>query len=350
MDKNNIVDEITNELRKGNNVVLIAPTGWGKTVLMFRVAVALAKEGYRVGIVAPTLTLLVKKWPQLQQMLLSTQSPPRAVLTAGAGQYCVYKWNIPQRHCFRCRLYNNVVNVKLADTVVTFEDIEKMTPENQCGYWVQESQICDFDIIGGHYGRLPKIIRCINYLLLDEAHEYYLPHISSYPLRELVDLLGVPAEELSITVIKELITEKLSRFDLDPATEDKLYSLLTMLKKTCWIENDLNCLDIYDFPRGVRIFAVTATPPPGWPPEGWGRKIEIAPNIKPRAFIEPGASFYYNKQYEGATLQLYLITKWLQERFNAQRIAVFATSSLRQILQYSLPSLPPGVELFPTGG
>ena len=341
-----LTEEIIARL-KNHHVLLVAPTGWGKTALMLRLAVQLAKEGWRVGVIAPTLTLLVKKWPQLQQILSSMPSPPRAILTAGAGQYCVYKWNIPQRQCPRCRLYN-AVNVNIASTVVTFEDIEKMTPENKCGYWVQESLLSSHNIIAGHYNRLPKIVRYIHYLLIDEVHEYYLPHISSYPLRELAELLGVSAEELNITVIKELVAEKLSRLDLDLVTEDKLYNLLFMLKKTCWIEDEsLNCLDTYDLPRGVRIFAATATPPPGWPPEGWGEKIEIKPIIKPKAYVETSAKFRYRDKYEGATLMLYMVTRWLRDKFGVDSIAVFATSSLRQVLQYSLL---PGVELFPTGG
>jgi hypothetical protein len=185
------------------------------------------------------------------------------------------------------------------------------------------------------------------YILIDEAHEFYLPHISSYPLDEIAELLGVSAEELnSIAVIKELIAQELSR-DLDPKTEDRLYSLSSALRKTCWIEDyTLNCMDVYDLPRGVHTFGATATPPSGWPPEGWGEKIEIEPTIKPRAFIEPEARFYYKDGYEGAPLQLHYISQWLKE-FGVKEFVVFATSSLRRVLIYSLP---PGAELYPAGG
>jgi hypothetical protein len=339
-----LVKEIAERLKR-NNVLLVAPTGWGKTLLMFRLAIQLAREGWKVGILAPTLTLLVKKWPFLTQLL--SESPLRAILTAGAGQYCVYRWSVPQRHCRRCRL-NRSVKLQLTQTAVTFEDIEKATPEDACGYWAQEETMINYDVILGHYGRLVKI-NFVHFLLIDEIHEYYLPHIMSYPLDEVAELLGVPAEELKdIAVIKELVAEKLSGH-IDPMTEDRLLSLSSALRKVCWIEeenNTLHCLDLYDLPRNVNVFGATATPPPGWPPEGWGEKIEITPHIKPRAYVEPEASFYYNKRYEGATLQLYLITRWLQ-KFNVQRIAIFATSSLRSVLQHSLP---PGVELFPAGG
>ena len=341
-----LVEEIKRRL-EDRNILLVAPTGWGKTHLMMRLAVELAREG-RVGLFAPTLTLLIKKWPELQQILSSTPSPPRAILTAGAGQYCVFGYQIPQRFCSRCRLRRSPMPaLHLEGAAVTFEDINKAIPEDTCGYWAQEAVMVSYDIIAGHYGRLPKIVNLIQYLLIDEMHEYYLPHITSYAISDIAELLGVPAEELdSVAVIKELVEDMLSR-DLDPKAEDKLYSLSSALRKTCWIEGqELHCMDLYDMPRGVRIFAATATPPPGWPPEGWGERIEIEPKIRPRAFVEPEAAFYYKDRYEGVALQLHLIVKWLRN-FNAQQIAVFAVSSLRHILAYSLP---PGVELYPTGG
>jgi hypothetical protein len=318
--------------------------GWGKTYLMMRLAIELA-QGSRVGILAPTLTLLIKKWPELQQML--SLSPPRAILTAGAKRYYAFGYQMPQRFCSRCQLRRSPA-LHLEGAAVTFEDINRAVSTSACGYWVQEALLPRYDIIAGHYGRLSKI-GPINYLLIDEAHEFYLPHITSYPLEELAELLGVfSVEELNSTaIIKELVAERLSR-DLDPRVEDRLYSLSSALRKTCWIEDyTLNCMDLYDMPRGVRIFAATATPPPGWPPEGWGEKIEIEPTLKPRAFIEPEAVFYFKDRYEGAALQLHLIVQWLRENFGVQQIAVFAISSLRYVLAYSLP---PGVELYPAGG
>jgi hypothetical protein len=354
MERDLLVEEIKRKL-KDRNVLLVAPTGWGKTHLMMRLAVELAREG-RVALLAPTLTLLIKKWKELQQMLSSMQSPPRAILTAGAGQYCVFGYQVPQRFCSRCSLHRRPPSaLHLEGAAVTFEDIDRIIPEDVCGYWIQEAMMSsyDYDIIAGHYGRLQKIAKLAHYILIDEAHEFYLPHISSYPLDEIAELLGVPAEELdNISIIRELVAEKLSRLDLDAQAEDRLYSLSSALRKTCWIEEqELHCMDLYTnlytMPRGVRIFAATATPPPGWPPEGWGEKIEIEPTLKPRAFVEPEARFYFRDRYEGAALQMYYIVKWLRENFGVRSIAVFAISSLQHVLAYSLP---PGVELYPCWG
>jgi len=345
MERSVLIEEIKRRL-KNNNVLLVAPTGWGKTHLMLRLAVELARE-VKVGLFAPTLTLLIKKWPELRQILLSSQSPPRAVLTAGAGQYCAFRYQIPQRFCRRCKLYRSPPVLQLEDRAVTFEEIEKATPESACGYWAQEASLTQYDIVAGHYGRLAKLVGMINYAFIDEAHEMFLPRIKTYAISDIAELLGVSAEELdSVTTIKELVEDKLNS-DLDPKNEDELYSLSLSLRGTCWIEaQELHCMDLYDMPRGVRIFAATATPPPGWPPEGWGERIEIEPTIRPRAFIEREAAFYFRDRYEGAALQLFYITRWLQN-FGIKNIVVFATSSLRNNLIYSLP---PGVRLVDVWG
>ncbi len=317
--------------------------------MMLRLAIELANKKKKAALLAPTLFLLLDKWRELQQILSSMPSPPRAILTAGAGQYCVFNYQVPQRFCSRCPLHRRHHALHLEGVAVTFEDIDKMVPEDVCGYWAQEEAMRQYDIIAGHYGRLPKISG-INYLLIDEAHEFYLPHITSYAISDIAELLGRNAEELDgVSVIRELIAEKLNRLDLDAQTEDRLYSLSLALRKTCWIEaQELHCMDLYgELPRDVRILAATATPPPGWPPEGWGEKIEIEPTVKPRAYVEPEAKFYFKDRYEGATLQLHFIAQWLRENFGVQSIAVFAISSLRHVLTYSLP---PGVELYPIGG
>jgi len=119
-----------------------------------------------------------------------------------------------------------------------------------------------------------------------------------------------------------------------------------MLRKTCWIEEGdggplFTCMDTYALPTGRPVFAATATPPPGFPPPGW-EVVEIKPERKPKAYVINDVAFYY-PDYHGASLILWLIRR----RFSDGRIAVFAVSSLRRILE---SNLPPGVELFDAWG
>ncbi len=338
MDSNRdaLIKELISLLKGGSNVMLQAATGWGKTTLMLKMLILLAKEGWKSGFIAPTLFLLTEKWKELLQMVQSEPNPPRIILTAGAGQYCVYQWSIPQRFCPRCKLYRRNVDVQFGD-FVTYEDIEKKAPEDVCGYWAQEAVLSRYDIILGHYGRLSKIIHLLHFLFIDEAQEFFIPRISSYLLTEIAQLLGVGAEELtSAAVIRELVEERLYS-EIDPKVEDRLWALYNATKKTCWVEADtLHCMDLYELPQHVRIFAATATPPPGWPPERWGRKIVIEPKIKPKAFVETASDFYYKERYEGLGLQIYLIVRWLRQKFGVKRIIVFATASVRNAISMSI--------------
>jgi hypothetical protein len=340
MDRKDLIMEIVNKISRGDNVVLIAPMGWGKTITSFEVANELAQRGYKVAYLTPTLTLALKKWHEL-----ISRTNQSVILTAGAQQYCVYGFNIPQRFCSRCRLRSQDKDIPL-QRHMTFEDIDRLAGDDKCGYWLQENIMRKFNIVVGHYGRLRKVVNLAHVIILDEIHEFYLPHITALPLNDVAQILEVEKIE-NVAVVKELVEEKLAN-TVDLVSEDKLYTLYQMIQKTCWIEGDqLNCMDLLELPKNTRMFGVTATPPPGWPPEGWGEKIEIKPTIKAKAFIETTAKFYYKDKYEGAALLLNLVVRWLRREYNVEEIAVFATSSLREKLQYSLP---PGVQLFPAGG
>jgi hypothetical protein len=334
--KEQLIKELIARLKK-TNIMLQAPMGWGKTYTMLRLLVELAKEGWKGGLVAPTLFLLMDKWEELKRMLQGLPNPPRVILTAGAGQFCVYQWAIPQRFCPRCRLHRQNINIDFGN-VATYEDVDRMTPDDVCGYWAQEAVLHRYDIILGHYGRLPKIIDLVHFLFIDEAHEFFIPKISTFKLLDIAQLLGVDVESLySVAVIRELVEEKLYSEGVDPQTEDKLWSLSNALKKTCWLEADeLHCMDLYELPQRVRVFAATATPPPGWPPDSWGEKIVIEPKIKPKAFVEPSNVFYYRNRYDGLGLQIYLIVRWLRNNFGAKRIIIFSTASARRVISMSI--------------
>jgi hypothetical protein len=270
------------------------------------------------------------------EILQNVNPPPSAMLTAGAQQYCVYRWHYPQRHCSRCALYKRNVEAEVPQ-VVTYQDLNALAPDDACAYWLQERLFPSYSIIIGHYGRMSKILPHVHYLILDEAQEQFLPNIKTIALSEIAEALKVDVSELvSPDAIKDYAEERL--ISADPVREDIIHSLLQMLRSACWIEdNALNCLELRQMPSSVPLLALTATPPPGWPPEGWGRKIEIKQEVKPRAFVEPEAKFFYKDGYEGIALQLYYVVQWLKKKFGARCIVVFATSSVRRVLEYSLP-------------
>jgi hypothetical protein len=333
MDKKALIFEIIHELKRGSNVALIAPTGWGKTYRAFQASIELAKEGYKVGIFFPTLTLGVSKWRELVELLKTTSVS--AILTAGAQQYCTYRWQYPQRHCRRCVLYRRQrIN---APSVVAYYELEEIAPDDSCAYWIQEEMFPEYNIILGHYGRSSKVIPYIHVAIWDEAQELFLPNLRSVSLSEIVEMLNVDVSELTdVNAIREYAEERL--IEADPVREDAIYSLLQMLRSTCWIEdNALHCLELRQMPSGVPSLMLTATPPPGWPPEGWGTKVVIEPKVKPQAFVEPEAKFFYKDGYSGIALQIYYVIQWLRKKFGARCIVIFATSSVQRVLEYSLP-------------
>jgi hypothetical protein len=336
MDKKALVFETKRELKNGNHVAFIAFTGWGKTYLASQVAIELAKEGSRVGMFFPTNTLALKKWKEFTMLLENANPRPSAILTAGAQQFCVYKWRYPQRQCSRCALYKRNARIE-APSLLTYLDLDKLVPEDMCTYWAQEELFPKYDIVIGHYGRAPKILPHVNFAVWDEAQELFIPNIRTTTLSEIAEVLKVDVAELtSPDVIKDYAESRL--INADSTREDAIFSLLQMLNNTCWIEDGtLNCLDLRQVPSNVPSLMLTATPPPGWPPEGWGRKIEIKPPAKPRAFIEPEAKFYYKDNYNGIGLQTYLTIQWLRKKFGARCIIIFAISSVKRVLEYTLP-------------
>jgi len=337
MDKIFIRNEIINELRKGNNVAAIAFTGWGKTRMAFEVAVELARQGYGVGVLFPTLTVALKKWHELLSLLQNVNPLPTAILTGGAQQFCTYRWQYPQRFCGRCLLRGRRSWPAEIPPTLTYSELDEMAPDDTCGYWVQEELLPRYNIILGHYGRAVKILTHVSYAIWDEAQELFIPSLQSIPLSHLAALLGTEVSELrDIEAIRDYAEAKL--IGADPLREDEIYSLLQMLNRTCWIEDTtLHCLEMRKMPSGIPSLMLTATPPPGWPPEGWGRKIEIPPPVRPRAFVEPEAKFFYRDNYEGIGLQAYMVIQWLKKKFGARCIIIFATSSVQRVLKWALP-------------
>jgi hypothetical protein len=337
-----IKNKIIEVLRRESNILLTAPTGWGKTVLAMEVAAELARGGAKVGVFAPTLTLLLlRHWREL----LEKHNDVSAILTGGAPQYCAFNFSYPQRLCPRCPLKKTIDFA--APARVSFEELDTMLPEDTCGYWVQERIMSRYSVILGHYGRLHKIMPLVNYVIFDEAHELFLPAVTSWPLEEVARLLAAsPGELINIEVIKELLEAVLIRTH-NPTLLDRLYSLQSALQNTCWLEDgQLHCMSLRQWPHGVPQLALTATPPPGFPPEGW-EKIEIEQQVKPKALVEPEIMHLYRDNYKDAQLWLHLVVRRLRENYGANNIAIFAISSLRRVLEQNLP---PNADLYDAWG
>jgi len=334
MDKESLIREIIGELKRGRNVVFVAHTGWGKTRMAFEVAAILAREGHKMAMFFPTATLAMKKWRELVSIIQGTVLQPSAILTVGAQQYCIYRWQYPQKHCRRCVLYRPQ-RIE-APSILTYSELENIVPEDACGYWIQEELFPQYNIVLGHYGRAIKISPHVDYIIWDEAQELFIPSLRSVALSEIAEVLNVDTSELTdVNAIKEYAEAKL--IDAEPIKEDVIYSLLQMLRLTCWIEDGaLHCLELRQFPSNIPSLMLTATPPPGWPPEGWGRKIEIRPQMKPKALIEKEIDFFYKDGYQGLGLYLYMLIKWAKQK-GAKCIIIFAISSARRVIEWNLP-------------
>ena len=305
-----------------SNVLLTAPMGWGKTTLAASLAAELAAEGVRVGYIAPTLTLIDKKWPELWSKLSS------AIATAGAGQLCArgYK-HYPQRFCRKCQLRRLPPEGFVPPAALHYSELREKLPEDTCPYWTQEALMPRYRILLGHYGRLRRF-RDIDILIVDEIHEFVIPEIRQIDLADLRERY----EELDVSSV-ETLRESAEALLMTREDEELwiLYDLLHM--PIVWIENGVvYSAQLRDLPRDVRILGLTATPPPGWPPEGW-EAVVIKPEKRPLAYIYTAYEWRYDVlDTVDASYHLSEVLSFVSRQCASCRIAVFATSSRRRLL------------------
>ena len=318
-----IKKEIREKLRHAN-VLFTAPMGWGKTTLAASLASELAAEGVRVGYVAPTLTLIDRKWAELWSKLDSI------IATAGAGQLCArgYKY-YPQRFCSRCQLRRLPPEGFSPPAKLHYSELKEKLPEDICPYWVQEflaQRYRDYRVLLGHYGRLRRFH--VDILIIDEIHEFVIPEIRQVNLADLRERY----EELdvsSIEALKETVETLIANND-----NEELWALYDLLKMSIvWIENGVVYgAQLRDLPRVVRILGLTATPPPGWPPEGW-EAVVIKPEKKPTAYLYVNYEWRYDTLNTiDASYHLSEVLSFVSRQCVHCRIAVFATSSRHQLL------------------
>ncbi|MEM1598624.1 MAG: hypothetical protein QXI07_08970 [Pyrobaculum sp.] len=307
-----------------SNVLLVAPMGWGKTTIAAEVADELASQGLRVGYIAPTLTLIDRKWDSLWSGLNT-----HVIATAGAGQLCARGHRYyPQRYCHRCPLNRAPPEGFAPPAKLHYSQLREMMPETICPYWVQEAIMPRYRILLGHYGRLRRF-RGIDVAIIDEVHESIVPEIRQFSLSELREKYDA-IDTTSVEALRESV-ESLLVIHGDDEDLWVLYDILRM--PIVWIEdNTVYGALLRQLPRGVRVLGLTATPPPGWPPEGW-EAVKIEVEKKPEVIVYSQYDWRYD--YLSTVDATYHVSEMLRLALGNCvdcRVAVFATSSRQQLI------------------
>jgi len=317
---------VVEALRRGENVLLVAPTGWGKTTLATEVAREVARER-PVVYLTPTLTLAVEKvWPLLRGVC-------SAILTAGATApgMCPRGFrHYSQRLCGRCPL-RKAADVKLP-AEATYSDLVALAPVDACPYWVQRAVEKTYRIRVGHFGRLRHLYTPGALVVVDEVHEAFMPAIHRVELSD----FGVAVWDVG--ALREWVEAALEGAVAEEELE-RLYYLRELLSKPAvWVEEGedgnavLYAAELRGLPREAQVFGLTATPPPT-PFEGW-RVVKVE-SVKKRALLY-GECFYYSalerfggeEWFARAVEPLYGL---LKERVTA----IFAPAYVRRILRYT---------------
>lgn len=338
MKREEVKREILNALARGSNVLLTAPTGWGKTTLAVEIIKELANRGRGVVYIAPTLTLVKEKvWPLLHDV-------DSVILTGGATApgMCPrgHRWH-PQKFCRRCELKKNH-EIKIPSKV-SFEDLVTTVPEDVCPYWVQRSVEQRFTIRLGHFGRVRNLYKPGDLIIIDEFHEMFQPTIVE------IDLADFGLDDVGdLAILKEKVEKMMTKVSDEEELERLAYLYDALLKPAVWLEEgklfaaEIRELNLNPQPQ---IFALTATPPPEFlrsPPAGW-ELIRIEEKERPKAYLYD-TCFYYNRyaDFRGeewlakATRPLYEFNvKKLEEYGEVAKVAIFATSSLQKYLPYT---------------
>ncbi|MEM0183504.1 MAG: hypothetical protein QXU93_07970 [Thermoproteus sp.] len=337
MEREEVRKAILDALARGANVLLVAPTGWGKTTLAAEIARELASKGRGVVYTTPTLTLAQQK---VWSLLRDANS---VILTGGATApgMCPrgHRW-YPQKFCRKCELkknYNFEVPLR-----ISFEELVSLLPDDVCPYWVQRGIEQRFIIRIGHFGRIKNLYKPGDLVIIDEFHEVFQPIITE------IDLADFGLETIEdVAVLKERVEEMIAKTSNEEEFERLAYLYDALLKPAVWLEEgklyaaEVRELDLNPQPQ---LFAITATPPPEFlrsPPAGW-EIFRITAEKKPIAYLYDECFFYDRyTSYKGdewlarATRPLYDFVIKKIEKGEIQEIAIFAISSLRFYLSYT---------------
>jgi len=317
---------VVDALRRGESVLLVAPTGWGKTTLAVEVAREMARER-PVVYLTPTLTLAVEKvWPLLR-------GAGSVILTAGATApgMCPRGFkHYPQRLCGRCPLRKSA-DVKLPDEA-TYSDLVELTPVDACPYWVQRGVERSYRIRVGHFGRLRHLYTPGALVVVDEVHEVFMPAIHR------VELSDFGAAVSDVGALREWVEAALERAVAEEELERLYYLRDLMSKPAVWIEVEdgaavLYAAELRGLPREAQVFGLTATPPPT-PLEQW-RVVKVE-GVKKRALLYGGECFYYSAlERLGGEEWFARAVEPLYDLLKERSTAVFAPAHIRRMLRYT---------------
>ncbi|MEM3836203.1 hypothetical protein [Pyrobaculum sp.] len=166
-------------------------------------------------------------------------------------------------------------------------------------------------------------------MIVDEIHEFVVPNIRQFDLLPLKERYSV-IDASSLEALKESVDVLL----LAHSDDEDLWGLYdTLQSDVVWIEDGVVYgASLRNMPRDTRILGLTATLPPGWPPEGW-EEVRVEPERKPVAYVFTDYEWRYDRLDEiDASYYLTELLRWAGAS-TGFRIAVFATTSRRSLLE-----------------
>ncbi len=186
-----IAEEVYRALKSGSRLLILAPTGYGKTLPILTAVKAFIEE---TGI--KPIFWLVRSLSLGRRVAEDAELVGLKTFTAGGREKsCNLKLsgeNIdPHKYCryfrFKCEYYLNMGDLRgVYEVVEDYKDLLKLLP-SQCCYFTQERIFVYFDIIVQNYFRR----RHYGYLaVLDEAHNLLMPREKRVRISEITEAVA----------------------------------------------------------------------------------------------------------------------------------------------------------------
>lgn len=297
-DQKKVLDEILSAIRKGETkIALQAPMGWGKSVVALRIALELDVP---TAILTSRLAIVEKFIEEAKKFSIRRN----IIATAGARELCTRGYKVPYKKCNKCALKRDFIPNQFYSHL-TWKELKTLVPEDVCPYWTQRFIERSYDIIVAHYGRWRSLRRYVAFVIVDEAHNLFVPRISSIPLSQLQELL----QKFGVERIEDL-----KEVEIGEENED-VEEILEKIKESEIIIEDgdeILVVSKYDHEIDRHALFMSATLPSQLKSQSY---IEIRPQVKAKAYIvEDIDTSYYNirdslPQIRDTVLAVYLTKK-----------------------------------------